>query len=168
MIIVSPLSAVQPLVDQHKVSHVVSLLGPDTPHRVFKGIETPHHLRLTFHDITAPAEGFTAPQAEDVEALIGFLSGWTRERPMLIHCWAGISRSTAAAFTAMCHYHPDTDELALARQLRALSHVATPNRRIVAFADDIMGRRGRMVDAVDAIGRGEDAYEGVIFQWKML
>jgi predicted protein tyrosine phosphatase len=67
----------------------------------------------------------------------------------------------------MCHYHPETDELTLAKQLRTLSHVATPNRRIVAFADDIMGRRGRMVDAVDAIGRGEDAYEGVIFQWKM-
>jgi predicted protein tyrosine phosphatase len=51
--------------------------------------------------------------------------------------------------------------------LRGLSHVATPNRRIVAFADDIMGRSGRMVDAVDAIGRGEEAFEGVIFQWKM-
>jgi predicted protein tyrosine phosphatase len=168
MIIVSPLSAVQSLVDQHKVSHVVSLLGPDTPHRDFKGIAVPHHLRLTFHDIIAPAEGLTAPQAEDVAALIGFLKGWGRDSPMLIHCWAGISRSTAAAFTAMCQYHPDTDELTLARQLRTHSHVATPNRRIVALADDIMGRRGRMVDAVDAIGRGEDAYEGVIFQWKML
>ena len=168
MIIVSPLSAVQSLVDQHKVSHVVSLLGPDTPHRDFKGIDAPRHLKLTFHDIIAPADGFTAPQAQDVETLIGFLSGWERQTPMLIHCWAGISRSTAAAFTAMCHYHPGTEEMTLAKQLRTLSHVATPNRRIVAFADDIMGRRGRMVDAVDAIGRGEDAYEGVIFQWKLL
>ncbi|MGE3831979.1 MAG: tyrosine phosphatase family protein [Parvibaculaceae bacterium] len=167
MIIVSPLSAVQSLVDQHKVSHVVSLLGPDTPHRDFKGINAPCHLKLTFHDITAPAEGFTAPEAKDVETLIGFLGGWSRESPMLIHCWAGISRSTAAAFTAMCHYHPDANELTLARQLRTLSHVATPNRRIVAFADDLMNRGGRMVDAVDAIGRGEDAYEGVIIQWKM-
>jgi predicted protein tyrosine phosphatase len=167
MIIVSPLSKVQALVDQHKVSHVVSLLGPDTPHRNFTGITAPRHLKLTFHDIIAPAEGFTAPQAQDVENLLGFLRGWNRQGPMLIHCWAGISRSTAAAFTAMCHYHPETDELTLAKQLRTLSHVATPNRRIVAFADDIMGRRGRMVDAVDAIGRGEDAYEGVIFQWKM-
>ena len=167
MIIVSPLSAVQSLVDQHKVSHVVSLLGPDTPHRQFKGITAPCHLKLTFHDIITPAEGFTAPAPEDVETLIRFLDGWTRDNPMLIHCWAGISRSTAAAFTAMCHYHPDKDELRLAQQLRTLSHVATPNRRMVAFADDILNRRGRMVDAVDAIGRGEDAYEGVIFQWTM-
>jgi len=166
-IIVSPLAAVQLLVNRHKVGHVVSLLGPETPHRSFTGIADDNHLKLTFHDITAPAEGFTAPAADHVETLIHFLKARQGHDPMLIHCWAGISRSTASAFTAMCLYNPDVDELKLAQQLRSLSHVATPNRRIVAFADDIMGRQGRMVDAVDAIGRGEDAFEGVIFQWKM-
>ena len=166
-IIVSPLAAVQLLVSRHKVGHVVSLLGPETPHRSFTGIADDNHLKLTFHDITAPAEGFTAPAADHVETLIHFLKARQGHDPMLIHCWAGISRSTASAFTAMCLYNPDVDELKLAQQLRSLSHVATPNRRIVAFADDIMCRQGRMVDAVDAIGRGEDAFEGVIFQWKV-
>ena len=166
-IIVSPLAAVQLLVNKHKVSHVVSLLGPETPHRSFSGIADPNHLKLTFHDIIEPAEGLTPPAADHVETLIGFLAARQGQDPLLIHCWAGISRSTASAFTAMCLYNPGLDEYRLAQQLRSLSHVATPNRRIVAFADDIMGRRGRMVDAVDAIGRGEEAYEGVIFQWKV-
>ena len=166
-IIVSPLAAVQLLVNKHKVSHVVSLLGPETPHRSFSGIPDPHHLKLTFHDITEPAEGLTPPAPDHVEMLIGFLETRQGQDPLLIHCWAGISRSTASAFTAMCLYNPDLDEMKLAQQLRSLSHVATPNRRIVAFADDIMGRKGRMVDAVDAIGRGEEAYEGIIFQWKV-
>ena len=166
-IIVSPLAAVQLLVDRHKVSHVVSLLGPDTPHRDFIGINASNHLKLTFHDIIEPAEGLTAPASEHVVALIDFLKARQGEDPMLIHCWAGISRSTASAFTAMCLYNPNVDERRLAQQLRSLSHVATPNRRIVAFADDILGRQGRMVDAIDAIGRGEQAYEGIIFQWKM-
>jgi predicted protein tyrosine phosphatase len=166
-IIVSPLAAVQLLVDKHKVSHVVSLLGPETPHRSFTGITDTNHLKLTFHDIIEPAEGFTAPASDHVETLIDFLKARQGEDPMLIHCWAGISRSTASAFTAMCLYNPDVDEWRLAQQLRSLSHVATPNRRIVAFADDIMERQGRMVDAIDAIGRGSEAYEGVIFQWKM-
>jgi predicted protein tyrosine phosphatase len=166
-IIVSPLAAVQLLVNKHKVSHVVSLLGPETPHRSFSGIADSNHLKLTFHDIIEPAEGLTPPAADHVETLIGFLEARQGQDPLLIHCWAGISRSTASAFTAMCLYNPGLDEYRLAQQLRSLSHVATPNRRIVAFADDIMGRRGRMVDAVDAIGRGEDAYEGVIFQWKV-
>ncbi|TMJ40945.1 MAG: tyrosine protein phosphatase [Alphaproteobacteria bacterium] len=165
-IIVSPLAAVQLLVNKHKVSHVVSLLGPETPHRSFSGIADSNHLKLTFHDIIEPAEGLTPPAADHVETLIGFLAARQGQDPLLIHCWAGISRSTASAFTAMCLYNPGLDEYRLAQQLRSLSHVATPNRRIVAFADDIMGRRGRMVDAVDAIGRGQDAYEGVIFQWK--
>ena len=166
-IIVSPLAAVQLLVDRHKVSHVVSLLGPDTPHRDFIGINAGNHLKLTFHDIVEPAEGLTAPASSDVETLVDFLKARQGQDPLLIHCWAGISRSTASAFTAMCLYNPHVDEGRLAQQLRSLSHVATPNRRIVAFADDILGRQGRMVDAIDAIGRGEDAYEGVIFQWKM-
>ena len=166
-IIVSPLVAVQTLVDKHKVSHVVSLLGPETPHRSFAGITDTNHLKLTFHDILEPAEGLTAPASEHVEKLIDFLNARQGEDPMLIHCWAGISRSTASAFTAMCLYNPEFDERRLAQQLRSLSHVATPNRRIIAFADDIMGRQGRMVDAIDAIGRGENAFEGVIFQWKM-
>jgi predicted protein tyrosine phosphatase len=166
-IIVCPLSAVQPLVSKHQVSHVVSLLGPETPHRSFNGISDANHLKLTFHDIIEPAEGFTAPASDHVETLIGFLKGRQGEAPLLIHCWAGISRSTASAFTAMCLFNPDHDEFRLAQQLRTLSHVATPNRRIVAFADDIMGRGGRMVDAIDAIGRGEDAYEGIVFQWKL-
>jgi predicted protein tyrosine phosphatase len=166
-IIVSPLAAVQLLVNKHKVSHVVSLLGPETPHRSFSGIADTNHLKLTFHDIIEPAEGLTPPAADHVETLIAFLKARQGQDPLLIHCWAGISRSTASAFTAMCLYNPGLDEYRLAQQLRSLSHVATPNRRIVAFADDIMGRRGRMVDAVDAIGRGEDAYEGIIFQWKI-
>jgi predicted protein tyrosine phosphatase len=166
-IIVSPLAAVQLLVNRHKVGHVVSLLGPETPHRSFSGIAESNHLKLTFHDIIEPAEGFTAPAADHVETLIRFLRSREGDDPMLIHCWAGISRSTASAFTAMCLYNPDVDEVKLARQLRSLSHVATPNRRIVAFADDMLDRKGRMVDAIDAIGRGEDAYEGIIFQWKV-
>ena len=103
MIIVCPLSAVQRLVDDHRVGQVVSLLGPETPHRDFTGIVADRHLKLTFHDIVEPVEGFTAPRAEDAETLVSFLRGWDRADPLLIHCWAGISRSTAAAFTALVH-----------------------------------------------------------------
>jgi predicted protein tyrosine phosphatase len=39
---------------------------------------------------------------------------------------------------------------------------------MVRFADEILGRRGRMVEAVEMIGRGSDAFEGVIFNWNIL
>jgi predicted protein tyrosine phosphatase len=82
---------------------------------------------------------------------------------MLIHCWAGISRSTAAAYTALCLFRPQADEETLAQELRAASPSATPNRLIVSLADEVLGRQGRMVKAVAGIGRGADAFEGTPF-----
>jgi predicted protein tyrosine phosphatase len=163
MIIVCPLNAVQPLVEEHRVSHVVSLLGPDTPHRSFAGIASERHLKLTFHDILEPLSGFIAPREADAERLVNFIKSWEREMPMLIHCWAGISRSTAAAFSAMCLLRPDANEEGLAWELREASPSATPNRLIVSHVDRLLGREGRMVRAIETIGRGAEACEGVPF-----
>ena len=166
MIIVAPLHAVPGLVESEKVGHVVSLLSPSmTPPTL--PVRPGHHLRLTLHDIDEPAEGFVAPEAHHVEALVGFAGQWPREAALLIHCFAGISRSTAAAYTVMCALAGEGEEARLAAELRAHSPQATPNRRIVALADDLLARRGRMVDAVAAIGRGEDAMEGRIFGWRI-
>jgi len=166
VIVVCPLSAVQRLVNDHRVGNIVSLLGPDTPHRSYSGVMAERHLQLTFHDIVEPTDGFITPRAEDAETLVGFLKRWEREAPILIHCWAGISRSTAAAFTALCMLRPQASEEKLARELRKASPSATPNRLLVSHADKILGRDGRMVAAVDAIGRGAEAFEGVPFTLK--
>jgi predicted protein tyrosine phosphatase len=163
MIIVCPLAHAHALIEKHGARHAVSLLGPGTDHPSFDRIGGARHLRLTFHDIVAPMDGFVAPEAQDTLQIIEFFRGWDRQEPMLIHCWAGISRSTAAAFTALCMVHEEIEEAKLARQLRQRSPSATPNRLIVSQADDILGRGGRMVDAIDRIGRGADAYEGQPF-----
>ena len=71
-----------------------------------------------------------------------------------MHCYAGISRSTAAAFVSVCALNPASDEQAVAAALRRASPTATPNIRIVALADYLLVRSGRMVRAVEAIGPG--------------
>ena len=83
---------------------------------------------------------------------------------MVVHCYAGISRSTAAAFASVCALNPRRDEFAVAQALREASPTAYPNPRIVALADDLLGRDGRMTAAVEAIGRGAIAAEGVPFR----
>lgn len=163
MIIVGPLNRVQPLVYEHGVRHLVTLLAPDEPCERPQGVAPERHLRIHIHDIVAPADGQRPPSAEDAAKLIAFFESWDRADPMLIHCWAGISRSTAAAYAALCLLRPDADEGALARELRAASPSATPNRLIVSLADDILGRGGRMVKAIAGIGRGADAFEGTPF-----
>jgi predicted protein tyrosine phosphatase len=80
-----------------------------------------------------------------------------------VKSWAGISRSTAAAYIAACALAPEHDETTIATSLREASPSATPNARFVTLADDILNRRGRMVDAIRAIGRGTEAMEGTPF-----
>jgi predicted protein tyrosine phosphatase len=78
---------------------------------------------------------------------------------MVIHCWAGISRSTAAAVISLAAINPDAHELEIAKLLRAASPTAFPNRLMISLADAALGRRGRMVEAVESIGRGVIAGE---------
>ena len=166
MIIVSPLHVVEELVVTHGIGRVVGLLAganehPDLPDLVASG----NHLKLTMHDIAMPVDGMKPPGAEQVEDLIAFIGGWDRQKPMLVHCWAGISRSTASAYIAQCILSPHKSEDELASELRQLSSSATPNPLIIAHADGILARDGKMIAAINAIGRGANAYEGNVFEW---
>jgi predicted protein tyrosine phosphatase len=115
-------------------------------------------------DIAAPMDGYIIPGEEHVTRLIEFVRGWDRARPMVVHCFAGISRSTAGAYVAACVLNPRRDERTIAHALRSASATATPNPRIVSLADHMLGRDGRMVAAIDSIGRGEMAYEAEPFR----
>lgn len=153
-IVVCPLSQVAHQIRTHRPGRVISLLDPGTPWPdVGRGGVT-HHLKVGMHDIVSPTAGWEHPQTGHVQRILGFLEVWDRAAPLLIHCYAGISRSTATAFIAACVHNPGIDEEKLARALRRASPTATPNRRLVALADAEMGRSGRMEQAITAIGRG--------------
>lgn len=113
-------------------------------------------LTLAFHDIDAPRPGLVPPEPEDADAILSFGRAWPGRRPLLVHCRMGISRSTAAAFAIACDRAPPGAEGEIAAALRAASPCATPNPRLVALADARLGRGGRMIRAVAAIGRGAD------------
>jgi predicted protein tyrosine phosphatase len=81
-----------------------------------------------------------------------------------MHCYAGISRSTAGAFISACALNPGRDEAAIARAIRDSSATAMPNIMLVSHADRILGRKGRMIAAVDALGPGRPAQEGEPFR----
>jgi predicted protein tyrosine phosphatase len=63
-----------------------------------------------------------------------------------------------------CALNPHRDEITIARQIRRASPTAMPNRRLVALADHLLGRGGRMVAAIEAIGPGLAAAEGRPFR----
>lgn len=162
-ILVSPLSLVETTVANASVSHLVTLINGETRIDTPSSIEQERHLRLSMNDISEPRDGLVVPSEDHVAMLIDFAKDWDRGAPILIHCWAGISRSTAGAFVVLCALNPDSDEHALARALRRASPTAYPNRRIVALADNVLQRKGRMNAAVNHIGRGTLAEEGRVF-----
>jgi predicted protein tyrosine phosphatase len=162
-IFVSPLSLVQTTVADVQVSHLVTLINGETLIDTPPSIIKERHLRLSMNDISEPREGLVVPSETHVADLIRFALEWDQQAPLLIHCWAGISRSTAGAFIAQCALNPDADEHALARALRRASPTAYPNRRLVDLADNVLGRKGRMRAAVEHIGRGQLAEEAKVF-----
>lgn len=153
-LIVAPLHETADAIARHAPSHVVGLRSPAA-----EALPQPAGvawLPLTFHDIAQPRPGLTAVSADQVEALLAFAAGWDGRAPMLIQCWAGVSRSPAAAYVVACALIPPGQEATLARRLRVAAPFATPNPRLVALADDLLSREGRMVQAIAGIGRGED------------
>jgi predicted protein tyrosine phosphatase len=144
--------------------HVVSLLGVGDRVDLPSNIAKRNHLCLRMHDICEPLDGHVAPAPAHVENLIAFVREWDRAAPLVVHCWAGISRSTAAAFVSVCALRPERDEREIAWAIRRASPTATPNSRIVSCADQLLNRDGRMIAAVAAIGRGLLAEEGVPFR----
>jgi predicted protein tyrosine phosphatase len=157
-IIVCPLSRAPEIARERKPSHVVSLLDPGSAFPTLDGYDDTH-LRLPIHDIEQEIEGQDALCGKRMRTILDFVGLWGRDVPILIHCYAGISRSTATAFITACAHNPKADEEEIALALRAASSTASPNRRFIALADAELGRGGRMSRAIAKIGRGPPWYE---------
>jgi predicted protein tyrosine phosphatase len=154
MIHVCALSRLHATVEDTGARHIVSLIGDEARLQRPQGVMPQNHLWLCLHDISAPLEGYIMPGEEHVAKLLNFVRSWDRKAPLVVHCYMGISRSTASAYAGVCALNPHRDELSIAQALRHASPTATPNIRIVSLADKLLGRNGRMVAAIETIGRG--------------
>jgi predicted protein tyrosine phosphatase len=160
---VTPLSRLPATLEVSGARRLVTLLNEGTPFQRPAGIAAGNHLMLAMHDIICEAPGMTAPGRHHVEAFLHFVHEWDRHHPLVIHCFAGISRSTAAAYIAAVALGSRRDPADWAQLLRRLAPQATPNIRLVEIADELLGHGGRMSEAIRAIGRGAEAFEGMPF-----
>ncbi len=160
---VCSLDRVWDTVERERPSHLITLLHNDGILPTPAMIETEKHLRISMHDISVPQPGMVHPSSAHIERILTFVSAWDRSAPLLVHCLAGISRSTATAFIAACALNPGADEAQIAQRIRDLSPTASPNVLLVELADDRLERQGRMIEAVEAIGYGKPAMEGIPF-----
>ncbi|WP_428032293.1 tyrosine phosphatase family protein [Ancylobacter sp.] len=167
MIHVCPLSRLEETVTRTGAEHVLSVINVATPVTLPATVLRENHLFVGFNDIVAPQEGLIHPAVEHVEAILAFARRWPRAAPLVVHCYAGISRSTASAYIAACALEPGRNEAEIAQALRAASPIATPNALLVQIADAALGRQGRMSAAIAAIGRGREAMENEPFEIRL-
>jgi len=167
-ILVAPLSAVHECIRFYEPSHLVTLLGEAYMIGTPEGIAESRHLRLAMTDVADAALDEFAPSQKHVLDLLAFSRQWDAKAPMLVHCWAGISRSMAATFTILCDRFGPDSEIQIAKAIRRRAPHADPNRLFVRFADEVLGRSGRMIEAVEAIGRGKLAVEGPLVEFPLV
>ena len=140
---------------QRSVTHVLSILDPDHPDPEAFAAYDPHHRTiLRFHDIIHPIPGMIMPEPAHVEAVLRFGNDVAQdphervEGHLLVHCHMGVSRSTAAMMTLLAQAHPDESEERLFERLADIRPQAWPNSLMIEFADDLLSRNGRLVEAL--------------------
>jgi len=139
----------------HGVTHVLSVLDPEREDPTIFGNYDPHERTiLRFHDVIEDKEGRPAPTRDDVETILAY--GETliasradrRDGHLLVHCHMGVSRSTAAMITLMAQCEPDRDEDSIFTTIREMRPIAWPNSVMIAYADELLGREGRLSAAL--------------------
>ena len=151
IIIASRLRAGQLLTAQSDcaIHHLISIGAPGDPMPAgFK--RCPQRIRLEFHDITQDTDFEFGPRVHHVEQVIDFARTIQHDQgTMLVHCEAGISRSSAAAVTALSTWLGAGKEREAVERIYAAQPQAWPNSRFVELADELLERGGTLVGAVN-------------------
>jgi len=122
------------------------------------GFHTPRKpLLLDMDDITDHIDGYVA-RGENMSAIYCDRARLGTAAPR----WGATAmRASAArpagAFVRSVHSIRSATEMKSRRRLRDASPTATPTRACVRIADQMLGRNGRMVTAVESIGTGRAA-----------
>jgi predicted protein tyrosine phosphatase len=138
------------------VSHVLSILDPQWPVPDAFGAFGEHaRLELRFHDIIEETPGMVLPRREHVEQVLAFgrdmLAEPSGRANLLVHCHAGISRSTASTLLVLAQAMPDLPAEALTAAVLRVRDKAWPNLRIVELGDALLDRGGAVVAAAHGL-----------------
>ena len=163
MIWVTPQSKLNATLQTSGARHVIAFASPGSEHALPAALDAKDCLVLTMNDIISPVPDLLMPRREQVESLLAFDHALPADVPLVLTCYAGVSRSTAGAYILACRRQNSLDETALANLLRDHAPFATPNACLIALADELLARDGRMIRAIRDIGRGADAFEGTPF-----
>ena len=125
MIHVCSLAALPETVKATGASHVLTVMANVDQVQRPESVLPANHLKVQMDDITEQMDGFLAPNDAHIVQVLDFVRGWDRRAPLVVHCYMGISRSTASAFATVCALNPQRDEESIAQALRRASPTAS-------------------------------------------
>jgi len=134
-------------------THIVSISDPGaSPPRFPESISV---LYLNFFDMDSdheirdrlPRPG-DVPSAGHAKAILEFGRQIPASSRLLLHCWAGVSRSTASAILLVAQALPGNEDMAI-EIVKAVRPQLCPNRRLVEVGDRLLGLNGRLVQSLD-------------------
>jgi predicted protein tyrosine phosphatase len=146
------------------VTHVLSILDPGSPEpEPIRNFDLNRRLKLNFHDVIEPVAGWIAPERCDVELLLAFgrnldevigdAGTQASDAHLLVHCHAGLSRSTASAILLLSQHEPQRAAHDVVGQVIRLRPRAWPNLRIIEIGDQLLGRDGEIIASVGMLYR---------------
>jgi len=132
-------------------THTISILDPCIKDEYIPEFpKTKNLLRCFFYDIDK-LQYQQEPIIKSVEKILNFLYEFiessTHDKSILIHCHAGVSRSTATAYLLYCLVN-ENPETAFENLLK-ITNKPWPNRNMIKLADDILQRNGDLLIPLD-------------------
>lgn len=140
-------AAHQSVVEFHPYS-IISFADNKRSKPFFLNYDQDRHLVLYFSDISFTKETISEQYQTECAELIHFLTQHDMRYPLFIHCTFGVSRSTAAAYIALNLYR-ENQEFEIAQYLRQKIPYAAPNMTLITIADQLLGRDGNMISAIE-------------------
>lgn len=141
-----------------QVSHVLSILDPGWEEPEAFGAYGEHaRLQLHFNDDIEDIADRLPPSPEHVQQIIEFGRDMLRDpealRHLLVHCHAGVSRSTAAMTLILASVQPELSAEHVLDHILYIRAKAWPNLRILTLGEQQLGRSGEFTSAVAKVYR---------------
>lgn len=123
----------------------------------FHKLPHPDHLVLRFEDVDDWSPDIAMAHRRHVEAALRL--GRTHENgTVLVHCKAGVARSSAMALALIADRTGPGRELEAVRELLSVRPVAVPNLVVLDLADEALGRKGALKEAWMEVERASSRY----------